>query len=238
MRSASSVLFIFFCRSCFALSGLDFIAQYLPSNPVIIEAGAHTGTDTFAMSNFWPDGVIHAFEPRPDVFKQLCEITQASNNVIRWQIALGDKEGEADFYLSASTDPSNHEGANAQSSLLRPLTETWPEEWTKLIDFNGKTQVLVVTLAEWAEQNKIDHIDFLWLDTQGNECQILQASPQVLKTVKVIKTEFSRMPVYEGTIPFAEYKKWLEDQGFRCVEEDACNHGDAIFVRSDIKKTP
>ena len=43
-------------EKCAAVSGLSYIAQFLPQNPIIIEAGAHRGTDTIAMSRHWPQG--------------------------------------------------------------------------------------------------------------------------------------------------------------------------------------
>ena len=55
-----------------ALSALSnekhFIAQFLPENPVILEAGAHVGTDTVEMVNLWPKCTVYAFEPVPELF--------------------------------------------------------------------------------------------------------------------------------------------------------------------------
>ena len=51
------------------------IARYLPADPVIVEAGAHLGYDTLAMSRCWPRGHIHAFEPIPSIFSQLQQRT-------------------------------------------------------------------------------------------------------------------------------------------------------------------
>ena len=47
------------------------IKQFLPKNPVIVEAGAHIGRDTLKMHAIWPQATIHAFEPVPPLFKQL-----------------------------------------------------------------------------------------------------------------------------------------------------------------------
>src|ERR1700733_5696671 len=47
---------------------LSMAAQYLPSNPIIVEAGAFDGKDTQLMAQFFPQGAIHTFEPDPDNF--------------------------------------------------------------------------------------------------------------------------------------------------------------------------
>ena len=46
-----------------AMNVKELIKQYLPINPVVIEAGAHIGTDTVEFSKIWPKGSIYAFEP-------------------------------------------------------------------------------------------------------------------------------------------------------------------------------
>lgn len=88
-----------------------------------------------------------------------------------------------------------------------------------------------MTLDSWAKKNHISKIDFLWLDMQGSEFQMLKASPEILKTVQVIQTEVSRKPFYEGTIVLDEGKAWLESQGFMAIYVTPDEHGDALFVR-------
>ena len=41
------------------------IKLFAPDNPIVVEAGAHVGSDTIEMSKLWPGGTIHAFEPIP-----------------------------------------------------------------------------------------------------------------------------------------------------------------------------
>lgn len=52
----------------------EYIAQFLPPNPIIIEAGAHIGRDTKKMARQWPNAHIHAFEPVPALFEILKKI--------------------------------------------------------------------------------------------------------------------------------------------------------------------
>ena len=41
------------------------IGRFIPADPVVVEAGAHDGTNTFEMAEFWPIATIHTFEPVP-----------------------------------------------------------------------------------------------------------------------------------------------------------------------------
>jgi hypothetical protein len=54
----------------------EYIARFLPPNPIIVEAGAHSGKDTLSMCMLWPSGTIYAFEPIPAIFEQLVERTK------------------------------------------------------------------------------------------------------------------------------------------------------------------
>ena len=62
---------------------LSYIALFLPPAPVVVDAGAHNGSETVQMSLLWPRGTIYAFEPIPAVFRQLEANTSHLPNVHR-----------------------------------------------------------------------------------------------------------------------------------------------------------
>ena len=41
----------------------EYIKKFLPENPIIVEAGAHNGSDTEEMARMWPDGKIETVLP-------------------------------------------------------------------------------------------------------------------------------------------------------------------------------
>ncbi|MDB2613636.1 FkbM family methyltransferase [Chlamydiales bacterium] len=209
---------------------LESIAKYLPNNPVIIECGAHIGFDTAIMSEKWPSGVIYAFEASPEVYKKLKARTINLKNVHTFPLALGDTNGTTKFY------PSNeiagigefHGGNYAQGSLLPANEEEWMWDHISLAE---PINTPVKTLDAWAKENNVQKVDFMWLDMQGFDFQMLMASPDILKTVSVIKIEVSFKEFYKGTILFDEGKKFLEDKGFKCLGVDSDLCGDAIFIK-------
>lgn len=211
----------------FSIPSLEWMAKHLPEAPVIVEAGAHIGTDTLRMSQQWAGGIIYAFEPDPRVYLSLEKKAASSHNIAAFPIALGNQTGFADFYLSKSIDPG-YTSDYAQSSLLPSSKEYW--QWN-YIGFDDPIQVPITTLDAWAKEHEVDHVDFLWLDMQGSEFQMLEASPEILKTVKVIQTEFSKLPFYQGTVLFDDLTGWLEERGFQKVYEDPETHGNAVFLR-------
>jgi FkbM family methyltransferase len=218
---------------------LENIKRYLPENPIILECGAHVGYDTLVLSSTWPKGCIHAIEADPSVFEKLTNRTKNLENVKRYNIALGDRSGDANFYKAIKIDYLSEEhGANyAQGSLL-PKN---PDYWVWGVDLEKQPiKVPIKTLDDWAATNKIDRIDFMWLDMQGSDFNMLMASSQILKTVKVIQIEISSSEIYNGSILFNEGKSFLEDNGFKLIATQSDegkpfdnHHGDALFIKED-----
>lgn len=202
----------------------EYIKQFLSPKCVILEAGAHNGSDSVKIAKLLPDCTIYAFEPQPLLFQQLLNNTRAFKHQIHcYQLALSDVNGSAEFYVSNGLD-------NGSSSLLKPDYHLifFPQ-----VQFNQKIMVQTKTLDTWAKENGIEKIDFLRLDMQGYEPKMLAASPNMLKKVKVIYTEVSTKELYKGIILYPQYNKWLQELGFTLVREEVSPDfgGDALFVK-------
>ncbi len=209
---------------------LDYIQQYLPSNPTIVEAGAFNGNDTKKMSLLWPQGIIHAFEPVPQMFKILKQNTTHLPNVHCYQYALSNNKGIAQLHVAEN--PHKPGIPSQASSLLKPKERL---QWSPMI-FNKTINVGTETLDTWAEKYAIKQVDFLWLDTQGTELAILQAAPRIVKTVRAIYTEVNFIKAYEKQPLYHEVTQWLEQQGFKLIAQDFNESptwffGNALFIR-------
>lgn len=201
-----------------------FISQFLPSNPIIIEAGAFDGTDTKRLAHQLPNGIIHAFEPVPEIFDRLTKNTEHLPNIFRHKIALSDRIGNATFYVS---EKPNKPGIASQAGSLRAPKERLQHS---PIIFPHNIMVPTITITDWAQQNSIDHVDMLWLDMQGQELNVLKSiSSELLATVKVIHTEVGFIEAYEGQPTYNIVKEWLEKKGFTEVARDFENTTDWFF---------
>ena len=199
-----------------------FFVQFLPDNPVILEAGAHKGKDTVEMARLWPGGIIHAFEPVPHIFRLLENNTRNLKNVHCYQLALGDARGIESLFVSS--------GASDGSSSLLPPKELLNDFPT--VYFDEELPVNTTTLDEWAMENDVSEIDFMWLDLQGMELQVLQSGKTILKTVKGIYSEVSSVEGYSGQTLYHELRAWLEKEGFHVEREAVENgNGNVFFLR-------
>jgi 2-O-methyltransferase len=226
VRSTSE--FFFFQRLGIPLIKMDKISKsalkkYLPENPVIIDCGAHSGADSVELAKILK-GRVYAFEPVPDIYKILIEQTSAFKNISCYPLALSDKDGQQDFFISEG-------GSDASSSLLEPqdhLTDH-PD-----VFFKKKVPVKTNSLRTWAQEQGISKIDMLWLDMQGFELNMLKAAGSILDSVSLIHSEVSTKETYKGVALYPELRAFLEQKGFK-VEMEALpqgwDMGNVLFVR-------
>jgi FkbM family methyltransferase len=113
------------------------------------------------------------------------------------------------------------EGGSSFLSQHRELTDRWKFE-------NAQETVLaremffpvsdeemrVVSLAGWAKHAKIDAIDFLKLNVQGGELEILQGAGGLLDSVLGLLVEVSFVESYKNRPLFSDIDRYLNSRGF------------------------
>jgi FkbM family methyltransferase len=199
----------------------ECIGQYLPNNPIIIEAGAHKGRDTIEMAQRWPLGHIHTFEPIPELFEQLVEKTKQYPNITCYNYALSDHSGSAPLYRGQKR-------LSAASSLLHPLH--YSEQFDPIL-------VNLITLDEWAIKHHITHVDCMWLDLQGAELAALTGATTILKTVRAIHSEANLVERYKGSPLYPELKSWLEHREFTLIAESFYKEtwGNILAIKNNLQ---
>lgn len=212
---------------------LNVIKSYLPPNPVIIEAGANNGTDSLQMATVWPEGHLYCFEPVPEIFYFLRKNTRSYKNIQCYQKALSDFTGYTTFYLSSYVNNDSIGPISGSGSLLPPKEHL---KYDPNIYFPSTTEVETITLDEWSKHEGINHIDFLWLDMQGYELNMLKAS-ELIKNARVIYTEVIFVEAYKGQYLYEDVKIWMEANGFELIGNDFTKNawfGNALFLKKDI----
>lgn len=186
----------------------SILAELLPANGIFLEAGAFNGKDTLSLAHHFPEATIHAFEPLPEIYAELRKNTQSTPPIRTYPIALSDKTGMAIFHIA---DHPKRPGKICQAgSLLVPQDRLNHSP----ITYPNTTQVPTIILDEWAAQNQVSSIDFMWLDLQGHELAVMKAAPKVLKTVTALYLELNFIQAYEGQPCSQELHEWVLNQGF------------------------
>ena len=197
------------------MQALALAARYLPSQPVILEAGAYHGETSLEMVKRWPQATLYSFEPVPELLAIVKKNTAAFANIHVSELALSDQNGTAVFHMSEMEGKPDE--SLGSGSLLEPSHHREGFPWVK---FEKTITVTTTTIDAWAKQSGVAKIDFIWLDIQGTEFPVLKAATNIMKTVKVVITEVEFVEMYKGQALFAEMKPWFEAQGFELVAAD------------------
>jgi FkbM family methyltransferase len=201
------------------------IERYLPANPVIIDCGAHDGTDTVVMARRWPGAQLYAFEPVPALYQRLRASTEAHSNVKCFPLAISNRIGTEEMHISAGT-------SDGSSSLLTPATHL--EDHPSVL-FETTRRVETTTFADWAIKEAVGRVDLFWLDMQGSELLALTAAQDLLRTARAVHSEVSVRMVYHGITLYPEFRDFMQRQGFRVAVEaipKGWDSGNVLFVRA------
>ncbi len=207
---------------------LDVVAEFIPEDPVIFEAGGHYGEDTVRFIQKWPRAKVISFEPNPHAFGLLEAATLGIPNVCPYQLAVSDQNGQAVLNVCYGTTGDNpvFEGA---SSLLEA------SDWQAVHYKGPKVTVPCVVLEDWCALNGVDHIDFMWLDLEGMELQVLKSSPKILESLKVLYTETNFLDFRKGMTQYNDLKHFLERSRFKLIAHWYAEgfQGNAVFVKKE-----
>jgi 2-O-methyltransferase len=160
-------------------------------NPVIVEIGANTGSDTVKLAAI-KGAKVHAFEPEPR-----CDLSKMPANVTVNRKAVSNLNGKAMFNLS---DSDGHVWTYS-SSLLKPKNHLVAHPHVK---FEKQAEVETVKLDDYCRANGIDRIDFLWMDVQVAESLVFEGAEEIVKNTRYIYTEYSDAEMYDGQVPLTK----------------------------------
>ncbi len=178
-------------------TAFTLLRQYLPdwSPTLILDVGANVGQSAKAFARAFPEATIHSFEPSPDSFVQLVLATSALANVQTHCLALG--QAKAKLGLTQGK-------ASAMNRLVAKGRDL-PE---------GAIMVPVRAGAEVMQELQVDHVDFLKIDTEGHDLEVLRGFLPMIDRIDLIQVE-AGMNAYNRThVPFAKLDAFLQRQGF------------------------
>lgn len=202
-----------------------FISDFLPDSPVIVDCGAHIGTDSIQWAKI-KGSKVYAFEPVAEIFKRLLVQTASHSNIRCFNLALSDYDGEAKMFISSGE-------SDGSSSLLEPKMHLLDHPKVR---FDKIEKVKCTTLDNWAIENNVHKVDLLWLDMQGTEQKMLMASPKILNTVSVIHTEVSLYETYQSVPLYSEFLEFLKEKNFVPVTEAiprGYDMGNVLLIKKD-----
>jgi len=167
-------------------------------DPTIVEIGCNDGSDTLAFLEAMPTARVYCFEPDPRAilrFKQ--KLGSRVDRVTLSEIAISDRNGTITFHMSGS-GPVPGEGFDQSGSIRIPKNHLLDHPW---VTFDKAITVKTRTLDDWCAEHAVANIDFLWMDVQGAEGDVIAGAIDSLKRTRFLYTEYSNNELYEGQLP-------------------------------------
>jgi FkbM family methyltransferase len=170
---------------------------------------------------------IYWYEPNPNLIPQLSEIIKTeSYESLLFPVAVGKEDGKFPFHI-ISDDLKTNPGCSSLRHLKEHAT-MYPQ-----IKFQNSISVDVVNLDNHIiENNLVRDFDFVSLDTQGNDFDILSTSNFIL-TAKCLVIETAEMELYEGQVIEKNLTPFLESKGFikTFYSPWASGWGDTLYLK-------
>lgn len=193
----------------------------------MFDVGANIGQTWEWFRNNEHHAKIYCFEPVSESFEELKIKTVKDKNCIIENIAFGNVPGEKTIKLF-----NEHSELNSlKNELMNP-------------NVNAKQEIIKIdTLDNYCFKNSITKIDFLKIDTEGYELNVLEGSEKMLSTASVsfIYCEIGFLKQNNRNTNFADVTEWLavKDYQFFGLYQLVSNgrnieFGNALFVHKNV----
>lgn len=162
----------------------------------------------------------HCFEPNPIELKSATwEIQNKIKNDAKRELTTVYPYALCGWSGTATLNISLRPGS---TSTLEPnyelLARFAADNFSEMREIVERLEVPAISLADFMKQASLNYIDFIKLDTQGNELDILKSAGSFLQTTSVIMTEVEMLPLYKNQALFHDVTAFLSSQGFELVD--------------------
>jgi len=185
---------------------------------IYIEVGANWGTHTpqFVKEN----SMLYCFEPVQECYRHLVDTYKHHDNVMVLPFAIDTVSGIRKFNVSNVGDW----GTSGFYEFTDNLDELWPGRvGPTAFTYTDAYNVFTIRLDQFCTLYGIDHVDYLWIDAQGHDLEVLKSLGDMISIVREGSCEAARtLKIYKDTDnDYTTISKYLTDKGF---EVGGCSH--------------
>lgn len=167
---------------------------------MIFDVGANVGQSSLEFRRRFPSAEILSFEPVPSTFEQLRKNLGSAANIRAFPIAFGADQGQAHVVIQKKS---------VNNSLRQTVAEPVPSG-------AAFETVEIDTLDAFCARERIAQIDFLKIDTEGWDLEVLRGGNVLLSEHRVmcLQAEVGMNPFNHKHVPLHEIQEHLESRGY------------------------
>jgi FkbM family methyltransferase len=168
---------------------------------IVFDVGANVGQSANKYLDWFPKSQIYCFEPVRGTFRELQGNLKSNDHIHCFHLAFGASKGKGEMVTQGSSDmfflsnPSKGVSVNMESIIEK---------------------VDVETLYEFCSGKKISQINYLKIDTEGGDLEVLRGSEKMLskQTIDLVEVEAGMNCRNERHVPFEVLKQYLESKKY------------------------
>jgi len=184
---------------------IKYLENTIKKDDIVIDIGANVGYHTLIFSYLAGyNGKVYAFEPEPINYKTLKKNIEINNlnNIEAVNKAVSDKKAELDFYVSNSFNKGTH------SLVYNPVQHS-----------KVPIKIECLPLSEFIEHNNINRIDFIKIDVEGAEYEVIKGMENAIKRFKpILLVEVNNDAQETHGLSSKALKEYICSFGYNCFD--------------------
>ncbi len=167
----------------------------------IFDVGAYKGEFAQCCFEVWPNAKVACFEALEDKVLQLKQLSEQDSALQVFPILIGSETKDK---------VALHQAETASSVLSEQIDQSFPVTFHQM-----------QTIDQIVQENfRDDPPDFLKIDVQGYELEVLKGAEKSLDKIQVILAEVNLLDIHKNVPLLSEIVTWLNDRDW--VAYDIC----------------
>lgn len=191
----------------------------------VLDIGANVGQFARLVHAVVPEAAIYSFEPLPDCYRELTSALGAFSRFRAVNCALGETDGEVEFWRSPHTPSSSFLKMTSAHEAAYPEARNC-----------SRVLVQMRRLDEMSRQLDLEEPLFVKIDVQGYEVPVLRGGELTLRRAAVALVETSFVPLYREQPLFRDVLDRMQALDFdflgNLAQYDDPHSGCALFADS------
>jgi FkbM family methyltransferase len=179
------------------------IASSLPTYRIriVFDVGANVGQSAIDYLNWFPESHIYCFEPVRRTFEELEANLRDNERIQCFRLAVGSSTGKGKMVLEGTSDLFFLSSQPAKRRVGGAAAEE---------------DVEMITLDEFCQARTVSHINYLKIDTEGGDLEVLKGAENMIveQRIDLLEVEAGMNPSNERHVPFGILKDYLEARGY------------------------